>query len=239
MEKLTFKEDTHQYFCGEQELTSVTKFIHGHFPTFDEKRMSKLVAKRRREKGELNKNGKPINARDVKKEWEFKRVKASTAGSLTHFEIEDYILNKDEVVVPVFTPKAQQAIKWLYKGEYADKEIETELKIFNTELGLAGTIDVSIKEDGKVTLIDWKTSRQITKKGYGKGTSTATKSIPNANYYHYNLQLSTYAYMLERQGYEVQDLLLVHLLDDGVVVYEMDYNKDVVKEMIKDGKKDE
>lgn len=227
---LIFKEDTHQYFVGEQELCSVTKFIHRFFPSFDEKRMSKLVAKRRREQGELNSKGKPLTARDVKKEWAHKREVASSSGSLTHLEIEEFINGKfDECLIPVFTPKARQGVKWFTKSPLASHVVSVEEKLYDTELGLAGTIDLLCVNGNKVWLVDWKTSKKISKKGYGKGVC----GLPNANYYHYQLQLSTYAYMLERQGYEVQELLLVHLLDDSVVVYEMDYNKDVVLEMLK------
>lgn len=224
-----FDEEKHEYTYGEQVLTSVTTFVKKHFPVFDEKRMAKIIAKKRREAGEKNSKGKPITARDVKKEWAFKRDKSSSEGSLTHYEIEEFIKGHiDDGVVSVFTPKAQQAIKWFYKSPLADKDIATEEKIYDLELGLAGTIDLLCEADGCVWLVDWKTSKQITKRGYGKGVA----GLPNANYYHYQLQLSTYAYILERKGFKIKDLLLVHLMDDRVAVYEMDYNREVVEEML-------
>ena len=228
VKELKFVEETHTYSVGDKVLTSVTTFIHKFFPEFNLKMMSRLVAKRRREKGELNKNGKPLNARDVKKEWALKGDIARSAGTLTHLEIEEFIKgNYSEIEFPVLTPKAQQGIKWFMKSPYAKSKVVTEERIFDEELGLAGTIDVSVYKDKEVTLIDWKTNKAIKKRGYGKGSC----GLPNANYYHYTLQLSVYAYMLERQGYIIKDLILAHLKDDGVSVYEIEYRKDVVEGM--------
>lgn len=227
---VTLEEKSHTYSNEEgKTYTSVTTFVKKHFPEFQLKEMSKRVAKRRRQDGEKNSKGKPITAWDVRKEWEEKRISSSSAGSLTHYEIEEYIKgNIDSCVVDVFTPKAKQAIKWFYKSPLADKDIAPEVIIYDDELGLAGTIDLLCVDGENVVLADWKTSKKITKRGYGKGIA----SLPNANYYHYQLQLSTYAYLLERQGKKIKNLLLVHLLDDDVVVYEMDYNREVVETML-------
>lgn len=229
-----FDEKNHKYTYGERELTSVTTFIKKHFPEFDTKKISKLVAKARRNKGEKNNKGKPITAWDVRKEWKLSGEKASSAGSLTHYEIEEYIRgNIDDCVCDVFTPKAKQAIKWLYKSPLTNSSMVAEKKIYDLELGLAGTIDLLCVREGSVTLVDWKTNKAISKKSKARGSDAkGFAGLPNANYYHYQLQLTLYAYLLERKGYKIDELLLVHLLDDGVVVYEMDYNKKIIEEML-------
>lgn len=226
-----FVEETHTYTLGEQVLTSVTKFVKKFFPEFDAEKISGFSAKKRRNNGELNRSGEPITQDDVLAEWKLKGDIASNAGTLTHLEIEEYLLgNKDDVCMPVFTPKAQQGVKWFYKSPYTKGNVVPEERVYDEELGLAGTIDLAIYNGNEVSLIDWKTNKAITKKGYGKSKDL---NMPNANYYHYNLQLSTYAYILERKGFIIKDLILAHLHEDSVTVYEMEYLKEKVEEMTK------
>lgn len=236
--KLEFNEEKHEYKVGDNILTSVTTFVKQFFPAFDAERISGFSAKKRQREGELNAEGNPITAEDVLAEWKLKGDIASSAGTLTHIEIEEFIKgNFDSVVMDVFTPKAKQGVKWFYKSPFASCKVEPELKVFDEELGLAGTIDLCVyNDDGSVTLIDWKTNKKITKKGYGKSKEL---QLPNANYYHYNLQLSIYAYILERQGYSIRELILPHLCEDEVHIYEMEYLKDIVVCMFEEEEYDE
>ena len=60
-------------------------------------------------------------------------------------------------------------------------------------------------------------------------------NIQDCNYYHYALQLSTYAWMIQQIDplYEIEDLVLVHFdHDDNMTVYHMPYLKDEVIKML-------
>ena len=60
-------------------------------------------------------------------------------------------------------------------------------------------------------------------------------NIQDCNYYHYALQLSTYAWMIQQMDpmYEIEDLVLVHFdHSDNMTVYHMPYLKDEVTKML-------
>lgn len=60
-------------------------------------------------------------------------------------------------------------------------------------------------------------------------------NIQDCNYYHYALQLSTYAWMIQQMDpmYEIEDLVLVHFdHSDNMTVYHLPYLKDEVIKML-------
>jgi len=225
MTKLKFDEKKHEYSVNGKKLISVTTFVKSFFKPFDVKRIAKIVARSRRAKGEKNSKGKPITAWDIKREWKA----SATFGTRIHNEIETYI--KEGVVASNIHERTQMAIDWLDLASYPLDKIQTELKIFDKEIGVAGTIDAVITDGNKVTLIDWKTNKAIRKTGSKWQNNIISKQLPDCNYTHYTLQLSLYAYLLERQGFEIDKLLLVHL-KEYTTPYEVDYRKDIVEMML-------
>ena len=66
-------------------------------------------------------------------------------------------------------------------------------------------------------------------------------NIPDTNYYHYSLQLSTYAWMLQQlnPNFIIKDLVLVHFdHKDNMTVYHCDYLKRDVEKMLVHYKKE-
>ena len=60
-------------------------------------------------------------------------------------------------------------------------------------------------------------------------------NIQDCNYYHYTLQLSTYAWMIQKlhPEFEIEDLVLVHFdHEDNMTVYHLPYLKDEVVKMV-------
>ena len=61
-------------------------------------------------------------------------------------------------------------------------------------------------------------------------------NLDDTNYWHYNLQLSTYAWIIQQYHpeLEVEDLILVHFRPDGKQdIYHLEYLKAEVEKMIK------
>lgn len=91
-------------------------------------------------------------------------------------------------------------------------------------------------------IVTHNTNKEIkTKSYYDNKTKKSQKmlyplnSLDDVNYWHYNLQLSTYAWIIQQYHpeFEVEDLVLVHFRPDGEQdVYHMDYLKDEVEKMI-------
>lgn len=187
----------------------------------------------------------PITARRVELLWEKKRDESAKKGTQVHAEIEAYLggnLAYNALTFPMAT-KAIDYYKKLTKSLEDPREF-AELRLGDKETELAGTIDLFISHnsmgDSKkgsskrvVTLVDWKTNEEIKDKGYNK-VNLNGELFEDCNYVHYMLQLSTYAYLVEKtQGEVIANLLLIHLSDDKVKVYKIPYRKDVIEWMVK------
>lgn len=91
-------------------------------------------------------------------------------------------------------------------------------------------------------IVTHNTNKKLDLKGfYDSKTKKTTKmkfplnSLDECNYSHYNLQLSTYAYMLTQKYPEfvIEDLVLVHFdHDDNMAVYHLPYLKTEVEKML-------
>lgn len=107
-------------------------------------------------------------------------------------------------------------------------------------LRLAGQIDLLVKKGHRYTILDWKTNKSIDKKGYyNSATRTTAKmkyplnNLDDCNFSHYNLQLSTYAWMVQKLDpkAEIDDLILNWFPHEGgMEQFHMEYlKKDVIK----------
>lgn len=119
-----------------------------------------------------------------------------------------------------------------------------ELLIYDDELKVAGTSDWVLRESGVVHIKDYKTSKTIDKMGFMDTTLLhPVNDVLNANFYVYTLQLSLYAYMLERKGYTIGDLSLDHidkethkLIDNYPTVYYKDQIIKLLDDWISNGR---
>lgn len=227
---LKFDEETHTYTYEDKKLISVTTFLGQFFSKFDRDAIAQSLSER---------FGRP--AEEYIEEWE----EASNHGTRVHNAIEQYVLNnllKAEEAKEKDEGKIEQGIEFL-------KELDIglcipEYKIYDLELGLAGTIDLIVVTPEGLLLVDWKTNKAIRKSDFDfetrqvKKCSKPISGTNDCNYEKYVLQLSTYAYMLERKGYTIAGLKLVHLKDTKRTEYDIDYKKKKVKRLLEHGKRD-
>jgi ATP-dependent exoDNAse (exonuclease V) beta subunit len=118
----------------------------------------------------------------------------------------------------------QTTLEWKYFIEFVKdtpdlKPYRTEWTIYHEELKLAGSIDMVYEHpDGSLSIYDWKRSKDITRiNTFNKYALTdAICHMPDANFWHYALQLNTYKAILE-QKYDknIKDLYLVRLHPDN------------------------
>jgi ATP-dependent exoDNAse (exonuclease V) beta subunit len=109
-------------------------------------------------------------------------------------------------------------------------------------LKVAGQADLVIVDGLDLYIIDYKTSAAIEKKSYyDSKTRKTTKmkyplnNLDDSNFWHYTLQLSTYAWMLQKRfpEFNVKALILVHYDHNGKVTnYECEYIKKEVERML-------
>jgi len=236
-EKLQFNEKKHEYKYKGKTLTSVTTFIKSFFNEFDVKKISKYVAKSRRNKGLKGASGKPVTAWDVRREWK----DIAQEGTDIHEQIEEYIKTKGySMNVEDVHPKARQGV-YYYEEEMSklnEPSSHTEFRLFSEKLGLAGTIDLMttyLQDEAtlKTNLYDWKTNKQLRTRGFKKSHHPLMKLEQDCNFIHYTLQLSLYAYILETEyKCNIGDLTIVHLDNERAVPYKVSYRKELIEEML-------
>lgn len=127
--------------------------------------------------------------------------RASTRGTSVHEIIEKYI-NNDENFKEGYTPDIIASFLDLKPilDERIGKVYAQEAPLYSTHLGVAGRVDCVAQFDGKLSIIDFKTSRK----------PKQTKWITN-----YFMQESAYAIMWEeRTGMPITQLVTIISVDD-------------------------
>lgn len=145
--------------------------------------------------------------------------------------------------------------KFECKKDYNDLNLENavypEYLIYRESddgiLRLAGQVDLIVKKGNDIIICDWKTNKEIkTKSGYNSNTKSSIKmkyplnNLDDVNFNHYTLQLSTYAWMLQKlhPEFNIVDLILVHFdHNNKQTVYHCDYLKHDVEKVLYDYKK--
>lgn len=110
-------------------------------------------------------------------------------------------------------------------------------------LKVSGQIDCLIKNGNEITILDWKTNKEIKKESfYNRSTKQhqmmkfPLNNIQDSNYWHYALQLSLYAYLLQtlHPEFVIKGLKLIHIdREQKETEYEVPYLKNDVERMLK------
>jgi hypothetical protein len=178
-----------------------------------------------------------LTAEEIKQQWSSNSSAVSGAGTDLHFEIECFMNNPDlesgfkkgykhadlhEAYLQ--NPKAIEVIEWDYfinfvKDHPELKPYRTEWTIYDEDLKISGSIDMIYENpDGTLSIYDWKRSKDITRvNNFNKfAINKLICHMPDANFWHYALQLNTYKRLIERKyGKTVTDLYLVRLHPDA------------------------
>lgn len=187
-------------------------------------------------------------------EWDEENRKSCERGTKIHADLENSFYNKKKDI---------DISKFEIGGKFVCDKGRTELDLENGvypeylisrvsedgKLRIAGQIDLLVKKGNKIIIADWKTNRKIeTKSFYNNKTKQSVKmkfplnNLDDVNYWHYTLQLSTYAWMLQKHNpeFEIEDLVLVHFdHDDNMTVYHLPYLKEEVIKMLNHFKKEQ
>ena len=107
---------------------------------------------------------------------------------------------------------------------------------------IAGQADLVIIDGQDVYILDYKTNREIKKTSYFDRKTKKSQmmkyplnNIQDTNFWHYTLQLSTYAWMIEKQcpGVVIKSLVLIHYDHEGGMYYlRCEYLKKDVEKML-------
>jgi len=207
MAETKFYEETHQYFCDGEEFASVTTYIKRFTNGFNPNEIINQFYNKWQRDPTSDYCGKTPD--QIKKEWIDNGKKSSDFGIKVHKEIEHFI----RYGTPAETPEFEQYIEWVSNQDNIEI-VETEFKVFDDDLKLAGTMDLLAMINEKLYIIDHKTSQN--KKLY-PDKKYKSMLYPFKNYWDeefstYTLQLALYKDILERKyGYNISGCYLLHL----------------------------
>lgn len=179
--------------------------------------------------------------------WDLENRKSCERGTKIHAEIENSFYKN---------PNAGQLTKFGIGGKFECKKdyydldldygVYPEYLIYRDSpddiLHIAGQVDLIIKSGNEIVIVDHKSNKKIEQKGFfnNKTKSSAKMKYPlntldDVNFNHYQLQLSTYAWMLQKinPAFIIKDLILNHYDHDGNnTIYHCNYLKHEVELML-------
>lgn len=179
--------------------------------------------------------------------WDEENRRSCERGTKIHADLENsFYTKKKDIDISKFQ------IGGKFSCEKGRTELDMEYGIYpeylisrvseDGKLRVAGQIDLLVKKGNKIIICDWKTNKKIeTKSFFNSKTKSSVKmkyplnNIEDTNYWHYTLQLSTYAWMLQKLNpeFEIEDLVMIHFdHDDNMTVYHLPYLKDEVVKML-------
>lgn len=179
--------------------------------------------------------------------WDLENRNSCERGTKIHADLENSFYKKKQ---NIDLSKYQIGGKFECIKDYNELDLENgvypEYLISRVsddgKLRIAGQIDLLVKKGNSITILDWKSNKEIKQKSfYDNKTRTSQKmkyplnNLDDANYWHYTLQLSTYAWMVQKLNpeFEIEDLVLVHFdHNDNMTVYHLPYLKDEVIKML-------
>ena len=185
---------------------------------------------------------------DILDEWTKVNKEACERGTKIHSQLENSFYKSGSNIT---LKKFGIGGKFECKKDYTDLDLEygiyPEYLIYydnpKIDLHIAGQIDLIVKNCNNIWIIDHKSNAKIDLKGfYNSATRSTDKmlypltSLDECNFNHYQLQLSTYAWMLQKinPDFVIKGLMLNHYDHDGNnTIYNCSYLKDDVEKMLK------
>lgn len=185
---------------------------------------------------------------DILDEWSKINKESCERGTKIHTQLENSFYKAgDNLTLKKFGIGG----KFQCKKDYSELDLEygvyPEYLIYydnpKLDLHIAGQIDLLVKNGNNIIIGDWKTNKKLDFKGfYNSSTKSTTKmkypltDLDNVNFNHYQLQLSTYAWMLQKlnSNFNIERLFICHFDHEGnQKIYEVQYLKDDVEKMLK------
>lgn len=179
--------------------------------------------------------------------WDEENRKSCERGTKIHADFENSFYKKKK---NIDISKFQIGGKFECRKDYTDLDLENavypEYLIYRVspdgKLCIAGQIDLLVKKGNNIIVGDYKTNKEIKMKSFfdSKTKSSVKMKFPlnnldDTNYWHYCLQLSTYAWMLQKLNpdFIIEDLVMIHIdHKDKMTIYHLPYLKNEVEKML-------
>lgn len=242
-DKLVFVDEGHRYFVGDKELLSVSVVTH----LFKEEFNSEEKAIETAERNYNNPKSKyyKMTAEEILAQWKEKNLKSTTHGTHVHEFGEScfyYMIGDYENILPNFKdrltddggfeatePKEDAVVRFFQDIPKCIVPILAETKVYDENLGYAGTFDIlfyyDAELDGKssdksgLVIWDYKTNEDLFKNFQGQKLLVPFNKLLDMPLSIYKLQLSLYQICLENIGFNVVGRRIIWLKPEG------NYNK--------------
>ncbi len=230
----------HYTVLGQHDYTSVTTFIHEHFPDFIEK---DVIFKMMNGRNWSSSKYVGMTPKQISDQWEETRTDASALGTQMHNNIENYYNSEKHET---------ESREWTFFSTFeADHPYlepwRAEMRVYDKPLRLVGTGDMLYRDRRQpmptgdeplhLILADWKRSKEIKEVNpWDKGTTSVTYSMYDCNYYHYTIQLCLYKLLLEKSYNVVIDemfLLVLHPNQEGYLKKRVYWDDHRMQELVK------
>lgn len=196
-QKINFEPIEHKYFTESgKRLISVTQLLNLYKKPFDE---DGSILKRCAQKRGITEN-------ELKKEWDKAKTDGCNYGTSVHKSIE-YFITRKKIAKDGNEDIVRQLKKIRFKGL-----LLPEVIIGDEELGIAGTSDLLDKyNSGSIDIYDAKTNKKLSNYcPFGNKMLYPVDHLYQTDINIYSLQLSLYAYILERKlGFWINNLTLL------------------------------
>lgn len=236
--QITFDEPTHVYSVNgsSKKIISCTKFVHNCFPHFN----ADLVIKKMMASSNWPNNklyGKTPN--EIKAEWDANRDASSSAGTLMHLAIEQFMNRAYDKIDPSI--KASKEWKYFtnFWNDVSDNLVpfRSEWNVWSEEYKLAGSIDMVFynKSTNSYVIYDWKRSKEIKTTNPWEQALDPISHLPSCNYWQYTLQLNAYRWFLETYyGLKISDMCIVvfHPDNNNYKLYHLNRLDDEISDML-------
>lgn len=183
--------------------------------------------------------------------WKKVNKEACERGTAIHKMHENATLGGTSEIVREFggggkyQPNTTNVIKF---GEIASyPEVLLHYISNDNELRLAGQADLVLINEDQVQILDFKTNKEIKKKSHFNNITKKYKmmkyplsNLMDSNYWHYAMQLSTYAWMIQQidNRFNIKTLNLIHYDHNNKrTIYPVPYLKKEVEAMLKEYKR--
>jgi len=184
---------------------------------------------------------------DILDEWDKTNREACERGTAIHAELENSYYKSPK---NISLQKYGIGGKFECKKDYSELDLEygvyPEYLIYRVSpdniLRIAGQVDLIIKSGNEIVIVDYKTNAKIDQKSFfNQTTKQSTKmkfplnTLDDCNFNHYQLQLSTYAWMLQKLNpdFIIKDLIISHYDHNGNnTLYHCTYLKKEVEKML-------
>ena len=177
--------------------------------------------------------------------WSEKGRIASEEGTRIHDLIEKALEGEVDLLEYIDEPEVLAAVNFANRmmNNVGADGIDAEKRVVGAEdsgtgvlrVPIAGTFDLALYRGNSVWIIDWKTNTNIHKGGYNYGVVDPVSKEKDSSIFIYTLQLSLYAYILERfYGYNIETLHIGWLHDGTCEPIQVEYKKELIEEILEE-----